>query len=277
MKLFVGLGNPGGGYARNRHNVGFMAADRIAARHGFGAWKGKFSGQLAEGHLDGEKCLLLKPTTYMNESGRAVGEAMRFYKLAPSDVTVFYDELDLAPGKIRVKSGGGAAGHKGIRSVTAHIGADFRRVRIGIGHPGSKAKVQGYVLRDFAKADAVWLEPLLDALADAAPKLARGDDSGFMNVVALAVQSGGGETPTAPPARKTQAKGKPGTGTTRPSQRDLARRAAEQKTARTKSQKKKAAQKAPGESETRPAKKPAEAEVGGPFALLRSLFGTSNK
>jgi PTH1 family peptidyl-tRNA hydrolase len=277
MKLFVGLGNPGGGYAKNRHNVGFMAADRIAARHGFGAWKGKFSGQLAEGRLDGEKCLLLKPATYMNESGRAVGEAMRFYKLAPSDVTVFYDELDLAPGKVRVKSGGGAAGHKGIRSIAAHIGADFQRVRIGIGHPGSKAKVQGYVLRDFAKADAAWLEPLLDAMADAAPKLAKGDDSGFMNAVALAVQSASGTTSPEPTPRRTPPKAKSRAQTTRPSQRDLARRAAEQKTARAKSQKKKAGPKPAGKNQTRPAQKPAEAETGGPFSLLRSLFGAGKK
>jgi PTH1 family peptidyl-tRNA hydrolase len=277
MKLFVGLGNPGGGYARNRHNVGFMAADRIAEAHGFGPWRGKFSGQLAEGRLDGDKCFLLKPMTYMNESGRAVGEAMRFYKLATADVTVFCDELDLAPGKVRVKAGGGTAGHKGIRSIAAHIGADFQRVRIGIGHPGSKAKVQDYVLRDFAKADSAWLEPLLDAIAKAAPKLASGDDAGFMNAVALAVQLDTGEARAAPPARTARAKGKPKAVTTRPSQRDLARRAAEQKTARAKSQKKKAGRKPADKAQPRPAQKPAEAETGGPFALLRSLFGSSNK
>lgn len=203
MKLFVGLGNPGGGYAKNRHNVGFMAADRIADRHGFSQWKGKFSAQLAEGLLDGEKCLLLKPMTFMNESGQAVGEAMRFYKLTPADVTVLYDELDLAPGKVRVKQGGGAAGHNGIRSITRHIGEDFVRVRIGIGHPGARAKVHNYVLRDFSKADEDWLEPLLDAIADAAPKLARDDTSGFMNVCALAVQGR-----TAKPVAKSKPAGK---------------------------------------------------------------------
>ncbi len=189
MKLFVGLGNPGGGHARNRHNVGFMAADLIAERHGFANPRAKFQGEIRDGRLGAEKCLLLKPQTYMNESGRSVGEAMRFYKLEPEDVTVFYDELDLAPGKVRVKSGGGAAGHNGIRSIAAHIGEGFTRVRIGIGHPGSKTKVHGYVLRDFAKTDTGWLETLLDAIADAAPKLAEDDAAGFMNAVALATQS----------------------------------------------------------------------------------------
>ena len=204
MKLFVGLGNPGDGYERNRHNVGFMAADRIAERHGFTSERTKFQGQIREGRLGAEKCLLLKPQTFMNESGQSVGEAMRFYKLGAEDVTVFYDELDLAPGKVRVKSGGGAAGHNGIRSLTAHIGTDFTRVRIGIGHPGHKAKVQGYVLRDFAKADLNWLQPLLDAIADAAPKLAGDDAPGFMNAVALATQSNGKES-----AKDAKAKRKP--------------------------------------------------------------------
>lgn len=189
MKLFVGLGNPGGGYAKHRHNVGFMAADRIAATHGFGPWRKRFQGDVAEGRLGREKCLLLKPATHMNESGRAAGEAMRFYKLSLADVTVFYDELDLAPGKLRVKTGGGAAGHNGIKSLVSHIGADFTRVRIGIGHPGDKDKVQAYVLHDFAKADKGWLEPLLDAIADAAPKLAEDDGAGFMNAVALKTQA----------------------------------------------------------------------------------------
>ncbi len=190
MKLFVGLGNPGSGYAKNRHNVGFMAADRIAAAHSFGTWRQRFQGEVAEGRLGGEKCLLLKPATYVNESGRAAGEAMRFYKLDPQDVTVFYDELDLAPGKVRVKVGGGAAGHNGIRSLVSHVGADFTRVRIGIGHPGTRARVQGYVLHDFSKADKQWLEPLLDAIADAAPKLAEDDGPGFMNAVALKTRTG---------------------------------------------------------------------------------------
>ncbi|MDH3580865.1 MAG: aminoacyl-tRNA hydrolase [Hyphomicrobiales bacterium] len=196
MKLFVGLGNPGGGYAKHRHNVGFMAADRIAAMHGFGPWRQRFQGDVAEGRLGAEKCLLLKPATYMNESGRSAGEAMRFYKLDLQDVTVFYDELDLAPGKVRVKTGGGAAGHNGIRSLTSHIGADFTRVRIGIGHPGHKDKVQGYVLHDFAKADKEWLEPLLDAIGDAAPKLAGDDAAGFMNAVALKTRSENDDRPS---------------------------------------------------------------------------------
>lgn len=188
MKLLAGLGNPGGEYARHRHNVGFLAADAIAAAHGFGAWRTRFHGQVSEGRLGGESCLLLKPMTYMNESGRAVGEAMRFYKLEPEDVTVFYDELDLAPGKLRVKLGGGAAGHNGIRSIASHIGENFRRVRIGIGHPGDKSLVHDYVLHDFSRADREWLEPLLDAVAAAAPLIARGDEANFMNEVARRVQ-----------------------------------------------------------------------------------------
>ena len=195
MKLFVGLGNPGGGYAKHRHNVGFMAADRIAAMHDFGPWRQRFQGDVCEGRLGAEKCLLLKPATHMNESGRAAGEAMRFYKLDAADVTVFYDELDLAPGKVRVKTGGGAAGHNGIRSLTSHIGADFTRVRIGIGHPGHKDKVHGYVLHDFSKADKAWLEPLLDAIADAAPKLTEDDAAGFMNAVALNTRSESDDQP----------------------------------------------------------------------------------
>ncbi len=179
MLLLAGLGNPGEKYARHRHNVGFMAVDAIAERHAFGAPRGKFQSEMREGRLDGDgpsiKALALKPQTYMNESGRAVGEALRFYKLGPEDLVVFHDELDLAPGKLRVRTGGGHAGHNGLRSIAAHIGADFRRVRIGIGHPGDKSKVTGHVLGDFAKADADWLEPLLRALAAAAPRLADGD------------------------------------------------------------------------------------------------------
>lgn len=275
MKLFVGLGNPGGGYAKHRHNVGFMAADRIAGRHGFSQWKGKFSAQLAEGRLGGEKCLLLKPMTFMNASGQAVGEAMRFYKLAPGDVTVFYDELDLAPGKVRVKSGGGAAGHNGIRSIAKHIGEDFTRVRIGIGHPGNKAKVQGYVLRDFSKADQDWLEPLLDAIADAAPRLASDDASSFMNVCALAVQGAEptktSETRPAParkPARtagKAEARKRGGA----PSQREMARRAAQSSAIS-----KKKSPKSP--STARPADTAAKADddnkTASPFARLKEFF-----
>lgn len=188
MLLLVGLGNPGEKYAAHRHNVGFMAADAIADAHDFGAPKLKFQGELREGFLEGPsgrvKALILKPQTYMNESGRSVGEAMRFYKLAPEDVIVFYDELDLAPGKLRIKSGGGAAGHNGIRSIDAHIGNGFRRVRIGIGHPGDKSRVTGHVLGDFAKADRNWLNPMLDAIAAAAPLLASDDANRFASFVA---------------------------------------------------------------------------------------------
>ncbi|MEP2830406.1 aminoacyl-tRNA hydrolase [Parvibaculum sp.] len=187
MILLVGLGNPGAKYERNRHNVGFMAADAIVRRHSFSPPRARFQGIVSEGMFDGEKAIVLKPTTYMNESGRAVGEAMRFYKLTPADVVVFYDELDLDPGKIRIKTGGGAAGHNGIRSIASHIGPDFRRIRIGIGHPGAKDRVLGYVLGDFSKADAAWVEPMLDAMADAAPLLAEGKDATFANKVHLAL------------------------------------------------------------------------------------------
>ena len=185
MQLFVGLGNPGAKYARNRHNIGFMALDRIAGDHGFGPWKSKFQGQIAEGRLGGDKVLLLKPETFMNRSGQSVGEAMRFYKLEPGDVTVFHDELDLAPGKVRVKQGGGHAGHNGLRSVHDHIGDAYRRVRLGIGHPGRKEAVPGYVLHDFPKADEGWLDDVLRGVSDGADHLAAGDGGKFMNAVAL--------------------------------------------------------------------------------------------
>jgi PTH1 family peptidyl-tRNA hydrolase len=194
MKLFVGLGNPGGQYAFNRHNVGFMAVDAIAAAHDFPAWRKRFSGLVAEGKLAGEAVLLFKPQTFMNESGRAVGEAVRFYKLDLDDVIVFHDELDLAPGKVRVKTGGGVAGHNGLKSLTAHIGNDYVRVRIGIGHPGSKDLVTGHVLRDFAKSEHDWLEPLLGAIAAEAPYLAEGTDDKFQSRVAHAMQSEPEET-----------------------------------------------------------------------------------
>lgn len=196
MKLFVGLGNPGSKYARNRHNIGFMAVDAIARDHGFGPWRSKFQGEIAEGRLGREKVLLLKPMTFMNRSGQSVGEAMRFYKLDSTDVTVFHDELDLAPGKVRAKSGGGHAGHNGLRSIHDHIGAAYDRVRLGIGHPGRKELVSPYVLGDFAKADAGWLEDVLQGVADGAPKLADGDTGKFMNAVALR---------TAPPRSSTTA------------------------------------------------------------------------
>ena len=198
MKLLVGLGNPGAKHARNRHNVGFMVVDRIAEAYGFDAWRKRFQGEAAEGRLGDEKCLLLKPMTYMNESGRSVGEAVRFYKIPLEDVVVLHDELDLKPRKVRVKTGGGVAGHNGLKSVGAHIGNGFRRVRIGIGHPGRKDLVHGYVLRDFAKAEQEWVAPLLDAMVDAAPRLAQGDDANFMNEVARAVAPAGepdGEKP----------------------------------------------------------------------------------
>lgn len=184
MKLFIGLGNPGREYAGHRHNVGFMALDEIAQRHNFAPWRKKFQGEVAEGALDGEKTLLIKPQTYMNESGRSVSAAAQFYKVAPGDVVVFHDELDLAPGKLKVKTGGGAAGHNGLRSITQHIGAEFVRVRIGIGHPGHKDRVHSYVLNDFAKADHDWLDLMLDEMARASGHLAKGDAARFMTEVA---------------------------------------------------------------------------------------------
>ena len=185
MKLWVGLGNPGAKYARNRHNIGYMAVDRIAADHGFSPWRAKFQGSLSEGRFGSGKVALLKPETFMNLSGQSVGEAMRFFKLEPQDVTVFQDELDLAPGKLRVKTGGGHAGHNGLRSLHAHIGEGYVRVRLGIGHPGHKDRVSGYVLSDFAKSDQDWLEDLLRGISDGAGDLAAGDTGRFMNAVAL--------------------------------------------------------------------------------------------
>ncbi|WP_367718412.1 aminoacyl-tRNA hydrolase [Nitratireductor sp. GISD-1A_MAKvit] len=188
MLLIAGLGNPGQQYERHRHNVGFMAADAIARRHSFSSWSKKFNALVAEGRIGGEKVLLMKPQTFMNLSGQAIGEAMRFYKIDLEDLIVFYDELDLAPGKLRIKTGGGSGGHNGIKSIDAHCGKDYRRVRIGIGHPGDKARVNAHVLGDFAKADQEWLEPLLDAAADNIAMLAEGDEAGFMNRVSLAVK-----------------------------------------------------------------------------------------
>jgi peptidyl-tRNA hydrolase, PTH1 family len=184
MKILVGLGNPGSKYERNRHNVGFMAIDAIASRHGASAWRRRFQGQAAEIDIDRGKYLLLKPETYMNESGRAVSEAMRFYKMSPADVIVFHDEIDLEPGKLRVKFGGGHAGHNGLRSISAHIGNDYQRVRIGVGHPGSREAVAHYVLHDFAKVEGQWLEPLLEAISRGVPHLLTGNDAKFMNEVA---------------------------------------------------------------------------------------------
>ena len=203
MKLFVGLGNPGARYAGHRHNIGYMAVDRIAADHGFTPWRAKFQGVLAEGRLGSEKVLLLKPETFMNLSGQSVAAAMKFFRLEPADIYVFHDELDLAPGKCRVKVGGGHAGHNGLRSLHSHIGEGYNRVRMGIGHPGHKDRVSGYVLHDFAKADADWLEDLLRGVSDGAADLAGGDTGRFMNAVALR---------TAPPrSSKTPAPAKPPT------------------------------------------------------------------
>ncbi|MEM6578107.1 MAG: aminoacyl-tRNA hydrolase [Pseudomonadota bacterium] len=185
MLLFVGLGNPGAKHAKNRHNIGFMALDRIAEDHGFGPWRSKFQGMLSEGRLGSEKVILLKPETFMNKSGQSAGEALRFFKLTPEDLVVFHDELDLAPGKIRVKRGGGHAGHNGLRSLHAHVGDTYGRVRLGIGHPGHKDKVSGYVLSDFAKADADWLDDLLRGISDGAAELAQGREDRFLNAVSL--------------------------------------------------------------------------------------------
>jgi peptidyl-tRNA hydrolase, PTH1 family len=204
MLLFAGLGNPGAKYANHRHNAGFMAADAIARRQSFSPWSKKFQGVIAEGVIAGEKIILIKPQTFMNLSGQSVGEAMRFYKLAPSALTVFYDEIELAEGKVRVKTGGGSAGHNGIRSLDQHIGKDYRRVRIGVGHPGVKELVHGHVLGDFAKADQEWLEPLLDAIADNAGLLVKGDDSSFMNKASLAVSGGGKAKPEPDRAARKQ-------------------------------------------------------------------------
>jgi len=180
MLLLVGLGNPGPKYARNRHNIGFMAIDVIAARYGLGPWRKRFQAEAAEGAIAGVKVLALKPQTFMNQSGRSVGEAASFFKVSPAQVVVFYDELDLAPGRFRMKTGGGAAGHNGIRSIAASpIGEAFRRARLGIGHPGDKAKVLSHVLGDFAKSDEAWVEALLDACAAAAPLLLAGEDEKY--------------------------------------------------------------------------------------------------
>ncbi|CCD94605.1 peptidyl-tRNA hydrolase [Bradyrhizobium sp. ORS 375] len=191
MLLFVGLGNPGAKYARNRHNIGFMAVDEISRRHRFSPWRRRFQGETSEGTLDSERVILLKPTTFMNESGRAVQEAASFFKLGVGDVTVFQDELELAPGKLRVKVGGGIAGHNGLRSISAHLGNDYRRVRLGIGHPGVKELVHGHVLSDFAKSEMPWVEALCEAVADNAELLTGKRDSTFANKVHLALQAKG--------------------------------------------------------------------------------------
>ncbi len=185
MKLFVGLGNPGPRYAGNRHNIGYMAVERIAEDAGFPPWRSKFQGAMTQGALGGEKLVLLKPETFMNLSGQSVGEAMRFFKLTPANVTVFHDELDLAPGRLKLKQGGGHAGHNGLRSIHQHIGEGYGRVRLGIGHPGHKDRVSAYVLSDFARADQGWLDDLLRGISDGAAHLAAGDGAKFTNAVAL--------------------------------------------------------------------------------------------
>ncbi len=185
MLLFVGLGNPGAKYAGNRHNIGFMAVDEIVRRHKFSSWRKKFQSDMSDGVLGGEKVLVMKPQTYMNESGRAVGDAVRFHNIPLENVYVFYDELDLEPGKMRVKQGGGAAGHNGIRSIAAHITPEFKRVRLGIGHPGVKDLVQPHVLSDFAKSEREWLSKLLEGVADEVELLAAGKDEKFQSKVAL--------------------------------------------------------------------------------------------
>lgn len=200
MKLFVGLGNPGAKYERHRHNVGFMALDRIAARNDAGPWRKRFQGETTDVTLDGERVLLLKPTTYMNDSGRSVGDAQRFLKIADADVYVFHDEIDLAPAKLKVKVGGGNAGHNGLRSISAHIGNEYNRVRIGVGHPGAKEAVAHYVLHDFAKVEYEWLDPMLDAMAQAAGYLARGDNSRFLSNVAQAMRPASNDATEKKPA-----------------------------------------------------------------------------
>src|ERR1700748_3085973 len=191
MLLFVGLGNPGTKYAHNRHNIGFMAVEEIARRHGFAPWRRRFQGETSEGTLDGERVVLLRPTTFMNESGRAVQEAASFFKIGVDGVVVFQDALELPPGKVRVKIGGGIAGHNGLRSISAHIGNEYRRVRLGIGHPGVKEMVHSHVLSDFPNGHRPWSEALCGAVADAAALLTTGRDSTFQNKVHLALQAKG--------------------------------------------------------------------------------------
>jgi PTH1 family peptidyl-tRNA hydrolase len=191
MLLFVGLGNPGAKYAHNRHNVGFMVVDEIARRHGFQPWRRRFQGETAEGTLERERIVLLKPMTFMNDSGQAVQEASGFFKLAQDEITVFHDEIELPPAKLRVKVGGGIAGHNGLRSISAHVGNDYRRVRIGVGHPGVKELVHGYVLSDFFKQERPWVEALCEAIAEHAGLLATARDSTFQNKVHLAMQAKG--------------------------------------------------------------------------------------
>jgi PTH1 family peptidyl-tRNA hydrolase len=268
MKLLVGLGNPGARYARQRHNVGFMALDAIMARHGLGPGKRRFQGEAVEGRIGGTRILALKPQTYMNESGRAVAAAARFYRIGAGDIIVLHDEIDLAAGRVRVKRGGGTAGHNGLRSIAAQLGPDFTRVRIGIGHPGLKDQVHSHVLGDFSKADGRWLEPLLDAIADNAAVLVAGDDANFMNALAGAGKPRPGTRTPPAPAKAPRARARRSGGEPRqPSQRDLARAAA--RPARSRSREAAPddpADPAPGDRGAR------SRRAGGPFQLLRRLF-----
>jgi PTH1 family peptidyl-tRNA hydrolase len=205
MLLFVGLGNPGTRYAQNRHNIGFMAVDAIARRHDLGPWRRRFQGVATEGTLDGARILLLKPETYMNDSGRAVAEAAHFYKVPLGDILVVHDEIELPPGKVRVKIGGGIAGHNGLRSISAHVGNDYRRVRIGVGHPGVKELVHPHVLSDFAKSERPWVEALCEIIADNAALLAKRQDNSFQNKVHLAMDAKGFGPPKPPDAARDAA------------------------------------------------------------------------
>ncbi|MFD2173709.1 aminoacyl-tRNA hydrolase [Rhodobacter lacus] len=210
MQLWVGLGNPGAKYAANRHNIGFMAVDRIAADHGFAPWKKAFQGQVSEGRFGAARVLLLKPETFMNLSGQSVRAAADFYKVPVEAITVFHDELDLAPGKCRLKTGGGHAGHNGLRSIHQHMGEAYARVRLGIGHPGDKARVAGYVLSDFAKAEADWLDDLMRGISDGAPALAAGEGAKFLNAVALRMAPPRASTGTRPDAGRAKPEPKEG-------------------------------------------------------------------
>ena len=191
MRLFVGLGNPGAKYTGNRHNIGFMVVDEIARRHGFAPWRRRFQGEASEGTLDRERVILLKPATYMNNSGNAVQDAVQFFKLKEGDVVVFHDEIELPPAKVRVKVGGGIAGHNGLRSISGHIGNDYRRGRLGVGHPGVKELVHAHVLNDFARSERSWVEALVDTVAENAALLVAAKDSAFQNKVHLAMQAKG--------------------------------------------------------------------------------------
>ncbi|MDH3474178.1 MAG: aminoacyl-tRNA hydrolase [Rhodospirillales bacterium] len=204
MRLVVGLGNPGPRYARNRHNIGFMAVDEIVRRHSFATWRSRFQARVAEGRIGGEKLLAMEPQTYMNLSGQAVGEVVRFFNLEPEDVIVLHDDIDLKPGKVRVKQGGGHGGHNGLRSIDSHIGKDYRRVRLGVGHPGDKDLVHDYVLHDFAKADDAWLDKLLDAVAVELPLLVAGDDKAFMSRVNQALAPPRPKPPKPKPTPESQ-------------------------------------------------------------------------